>query len=85
MRNVKNQQVIRRIADRTRKAGKSRNIIAVLAIALTTILFTTVFTVGGSIIEKHQRAVMREVGTSSHAGFKYLTQEENDKVRKDEK
>ncbi len=85
MRNVKNQQVIRRIADRTRKAGKSRNIIAVLAIALTTILFTTVFTVGGSIIEKHQRAVMREVGTSSHAGFKYLTQEEYDIVRKDEK
>ena len=85
MRKVRNQKVIRRIADRTRKVKKSRNIIAVLAIALTTVLFTTVFTVGGSILKKHQNATMREVGTSSHAGFKYLTQEEYDIVRKDEK
>lgn len=52
MRKVKNHKVIRRIADRTRKAGKGRNLIAVLAIALTTVLFTAVFTVGGSIITK---------------------------------
>ena len=85
MRKVKNQKVIRRIADRTRKAGKGRNIIAVLAIALTTVLFTTVFTVGGSIITKQQEAAMRQVGGSSHASYKYLTQEEYDIVRRDEK
>ncbi len=85
MRRVKNQKVIRRIADRTRKAGKGRGIIASLAIALTAALFATVFTVGGSMIEKHQRAAMRQVGTSSHAGFKYLTQEEYRIVSEDEK
>lgn len=37
------------------------------------------------MIEKHQRAAMRQVGTSSHAGFKYLTREEYEIVRKDEK
>ncbi len=85
MRRVKNQKVLRRLADRTRKAGKSRNIIAILAIALTTALFTTVFTVGGSIIEKQQEAAMRQVGGTAHAGYKYLTQAEYDIVKKDEK
>lgn len=85
MNKVKNQAVINRIADRTRKAGKSRNIITVLAIALTTLLFTVLFTIGGSIVQKQQIATMRQVGGSSHAGFKYLTQEEYDIVKKDKK
>ena len=85
MRRVKNQRVLKRIADKTRKAGKGRNIIAVAAIALTTVLFTSVFTIGGSIIEKHQEETMRQVGGSSHAGYKYLTQEKYDIVKKDEK
>lgn len=54
MNKIKNQKVVNRIADRTRKAGKGRNIIAVLAIALTTVLFTTLFTVGGSMVKKQQ-------------------------------
>lgn len=85
MRKVKNAQVIGRVADRTRKAGRGRNVIAVLAIALTTLLFTSVFTVGGSLIEKNQEETMRQVGGSAHAGFKYLTQEEYDIVKKDKK
>lgn len=85
MRKVGNQKVIRRIADRTRQAAKGKNVIAVLAIALTSLLFTTVFTVGGSIMDKQQKSTMRQVGTSSHAGFKYLTQAEYDIVKKDKK
>lgn len=85
MRRVKNRRVLNRIADRTRKAGKGRNTIAVIAIILTTVLFTSVFTIGGSIIEKQQEATMRQVGGSSHAGYKYLTKEEYDIVKKDEK
>lgn len=85
MRRVKNQKVIRRIADRMRTAGKGRSVISVLAIALTTVLFTSVFTVGGSIIKKQQEATMRQVGGTSHAGYKYLTQAEYDIVRTDEK
>lgn len=85
MNKIRNQGVINRIADRTRKAGKSRNIIAVLAIALTTVLFTTLFTVGGSIVGKQQESTMRQVGGSAHACFKYLTQKEYDIVKKDKK
>ena len=56
MRKVNNKKGIRRIADKTRKAGKKKNLIAVLAIAMTTVLFTSVFTVGGSLLEKQQQA-----------------------------
>lgn len=85
MNRVKNRKIIHKIADRTRRAGKSRNIIAILAITLTTILFTSVFTVGGSLVKKQQEATMRQVGGSAHAGYKYLTKAEYDIVKKDEK
>lgn len=54
MRKVKNKKVIRRIADQSLKSRKSRNLIAVLAIALTSILFTALFVVGGSIVQKQR-------------------------------
>lgn len=85
MNRVKNRRVLNRIADKTRKAGKGKRLIAVLAIALTTSLFTSVFTVGGSMIRKQQEATMRQVGGNAHAGYKYLTQEEYDIVKKDKK
>lgn len=85
MRKVNNKKVIRRIADKTRKAGKRKNLIAVLAIAMTTVLFTSVFTVGGSLMEKQQQATMRQVGGSAHAGYKYLTEEEYELLAQDEK
>lgn len=85
MKKVNNKRVIRRIADQTRKAGKIRNLIAVLAIVLTSLLFTTVFTVGGSLLEKTQEETMRQVGSSAHGEYKYLTQEEYDIVKKDKK
>lgn len=85
MGKVKNKKVILRIADKTRKAAKGKNIIAVLAIALTALLFTSVFTIGGSLLEKQQESTMRQVGGSSHGGYKYLTEKEYDIVKKDKK
>lgn len=85
MNKVKNKKVIRRIADKTRIAQKGRNVIAVLAIALTAIMFTSVFTVGGSLAKKSQESTMRQVGGSAHAGYKYLTQKEYEVVKKDKK
>lgn len=73
MFNVNNQKVIRRLSIRSLKNSKTRNIIAVAAIILTTLLFTSVFSVGMSAIDSTQRATMRQVGTSAHAGFKFLT------------
>lgn len=83
MSKVNNKKVIHHIADNTRKASKGRNIVSILAIMLTTLLFTSVFTVGGSIISKQQESTMRQVGGSSHAEYKYLTMDEYETVKSD--
>ncbi len=83
MSRINNRKVIRRIADKTRRASSSRNLVLILAIVLTTLLFTSVFTVGGSIVDKLQEETMRQVGGSAHVGYKYLTQAEYDILEKD--
>ncbi len=83
MANVKNRKIVTKIAMRSMKSRKTRNLIAVLAIALTALLFTSLFTIGGSIIQKLEEATMRQVGTSYHGGYKYLTWEQYEKLEKD--
>lgn len=85
MNKVKNKKIIRKIADRTLKVKKNRNLIGILAIVLTSLLFTGVFTIGGNLTQKQQEETMRQVGGSAHAGYKYLTKEEYDIVKKDKK
>lgn len=71
-----NKAIINKLAKSSIKANKMRNIFANLAIILTTVLFTTVFTIGISMLQSIEYSTMRQVGTSSHGGFKYLTTEE---------
>lgn len=85
MNKVKNKKIVRKIADRTLQAKKSRNLIGILAIVLTSVLFTAVFTIGGSLVKKQQEETMRQVDGSAHAGYKYLTKKEYDTVKKDKK
>ena len=75
MIKVKNTKIINRIAFSNFKEKKSRNKIAILAIILTSILFTTIFTLGMGTIEIFQRAMMEQVGGSGHGSFKYITEE----------
>ena len=75
---VENRKIIRTLTWRNLKAGRMRNLIAIVAIALTATLFTTIFAIGGNVINSMQDATMRQVGTSSHGGLKYLTQEQYD-------
>ena len=49
--HVNNRGCIRRLSFRTVMASRKRNAIAVLAIALTTLLFTSLFTIVLSINE----------------------------------
>ncbi|MDR1804414.1 MAG: ABC transporter permease [Treponema sp.] len=76
MINVANKGIIRKLTVRFLKAGRTRNIIAVIAIALTSVMFTSVFTIGGNMISAIQEQTMRQVGTSAHGGLKYLTMEQ---------
>ena len=74
MLNVPNKKCIRRLSDRSLKAAKTRNIIAVIAIALTTVLFTSLFTIGASINYSFQQQNFRQAGGDMHATFKNLTE-----------
>lgn len=60
---VKNQGCIRRLSIKTVLASRKRNTIAVLAIALTALLFTSLFTIVLSINETNQGYQFRSVGT----------------------
>ncbi len=83
MKNVKNRGCIRRLGLRSLKGAKTRNLIAILAIALTTLLFTSLFTIALSINEGFQQSNFRQVGGFSHGGFKYLTEEQFLELRDD--
>lgn len=81
--NVYNGKTIRRISFKSMKASKMRNVIAVLAIALTTVLFTSLFTVALSINYSFQQSNFRQCGGWNHGTFKYLTQEQADELKSD--
>ncbi|MCI7130515.1 MAG: ABC transporter permease [Lachnospiraceae bacterium] len=85
MLNVNNKKVIRKLSVRLLKNSKTRNIIAVIAIILTTVLFTSVFSIGMSAIDSMQQATMRQVGTRAHGGFKFLTWQQYEKLLEDPK
>ena len=80
---VKNKKCIRNLSIKQFKAGKTRNLIAVFAIALTTLLFTSIFTVAFSINEGIQESNFRQCGGWSHATFKYMTEEQFENIKDD--
>lgn len=79
MLKVKNEKAIQNLAVKSFRANKTRNIIAVIAIALTAILFTSLFTMGIGTVESLQRATMRQAGGDGHAVLKYITDAQFDR------
>lgn len=80
---VANRKCIRSLAFKNMRSAKSRNLITVTAIALTTILFTSLFTIALSIIENFQQSNFRQVGGTDHGTFKELTKEQFDELKED--
>ena len=83
MIRVSNKACVRHLGRQSMKAAKTRNCIAVLAIALTTVLFTSLFTIAMSINDGFQQSNFRQVGGFSHGGFKYLTEEQFNDLKDD--
>lgn len=81
--NLANKNCIFRLCMKSMKASRTRNFIAVLAIALTTILFTSLFTVVLSINHSFQQANFRQAGGWAHGVFKYLTQDQFEEIKTD--
>lgn len=80
---VSNRKCVRRLSRRSLAANRTRNIIAIVAIALTAMLFTSLFTIAFSINEGFQQANFRQVGGYSHGGFKYLSEEQYNELKDD--
>ncbi len=82
MRN-NNRAVIRKISGKSLKNNRMRNIFAVLAIILTGMLFTSVFSLCSGMIQVAQEQTMREVGGKFHAGLKRATEEQYERISSD--
>lgn len=83
MRQVANRACIRRLSFRAFRANGTRNLIAILAILLTTVLFTSLFTIAMSINNSFEQSNFRQIGGFSHGGFKYLTEEQYNELKED--
>ena len=83
MLKVKNRKAIGLLSNRSLRASRTRNIIAVAAIALTALLFTSLFTIAMSINDGFQQSNFRQAGAYSHGGFKYLSEEQFNDLKDD--
>lgn len=70
-----NRPIIKKLSRRYFKASKSRNIIAIVAIVLTTVLFTTIFTLGSGLIDTVQDQNIRKAGGDGQAVLNYISDE----------
>ena len=74
--NVRNRKCIRKLSFRTLWASRKRNVIAIIAIALTALLFTSLFTIAMSINSSYEMYTFRQIGGYSHGTFKEVTEEQ---------
>ena len=82
MINVNNKKTVNCLADNAFKNEKMRNLFAVIAITLTTVLFCSLFAVSSSLMASMEESTMRQVGGNAHASFKFLTAEEYENISK---
>ena len=78
--NVKNRKCIRKLSWRSLWASRKRNIIAITAIALTALLFTSLFTIVMSMNSSYENYTFRQVGGYCHGTFKEVTEEQIKKI-----
>lgn len=68
-----NGRIIKKLSSRYFKASKSRNMIAMIAIALTTILFTAIFTLGSGLMDTMKDQNIRKQGGDGQAVLNYVS------------
>lgn len=73
---VKNRKTIWNLSLRSFRASGKRNLIAVAAIVLTTLLFTSLFTIVVSLNASYQTYTFRQIGGYAHGTFKDVTEEQ---------
>lgn len=82
MVKVNNKDTLRLVARRFMKMNRKRNIIAMIAIALTALLFTSLFTGSESLILSKRATDIRQFMDSSHAAVQDLTKKQAEKTER---
>lgn len=83
MFQVNNRKLIWKLTLRSLKVNQTRNKVAVIAIALTTILFSSIFSIGGTILNSFQEESFRQSGGFDHVAIKDVTKEQIEEIKKD--
>ncbi len=81
--NVANRKCIRNVSFKALRSAKRKSIVSILAIALTTLLFTALFTIVTSLVHGMEQQNFRQVGGYEHGSFKYLTYEQFQELKDD--
>ncbi|MGL4911324.1 MAG: ABC transporter permease, partial [Romboutsia sp.] len=79
-----NQEIIKKLSRRSFKINKIRNFVTVLAIVLTTVFFTSLFTVGYSMLEAFNSFKMMEYGTDKHVQLQDITEKQIEIIKNNE-
>ena len=69
-------KIERKLSNKKMTEGKTRNVILVIAIALTTVMFTVLMTIFSSISDSQQKEEMRLNGSTSFATIKYISDDD---------
>lgn len=72
--------ILRTLSRRSFRANRRRNLVAILAIILTTMMFTSLFVLSQSMIENMQQMYIQQAGYSSQLSSSLLTDEEADAI-----
>ena len=73
---MKNNQGIKRLTVRSFKANRGRNVVAIFAIVLTTLMFTTLFVLTQSMSQNMTEMAFRQSGYDTHISIKSITDEQ---------
>lgn len=82
---VKNRKAVRRLSIKSFKAAGRRNITAAVAIAMTTVLFTALFTIMMSINTSYESYTFRQIGGYAHGTFKDVTSQQASMIESNSK
>lgn len=70
------RQILQILTNRSFRQNRGRNVVAVLAVVLTTMMFTALFTLAQSMGRNMTEMYLRQSGTKAHAGTKQITDEQ---------
>ena len=77
---VQNKKCIRELSLKSLYVNRRRNLIAIIAIVLTTLLFTTIFSIIISLNSSYETYQFRQVGSYAHGTFKDVSPEQAERI-----